>query len=193
MRSNRWVARGTRIAGALATALAVTAGAGAALGQVEPEMPGPGPRPWATPEAEVTPAPEAVPADSCPEVVRGVEVSTQPVKSGVAVEFTSPRREHVTELRLQLREIAATLEHQSKLASVQAEREGHANDTDLPAVDIAVREVRAGARLTVRAERVDDIKALRDLARAFEVAWKDSDCVRGSATSSKTPAPGPRV
>lgn len=134
----------------------------------------------ASPGAGATPAriiPHEVPQEaprSCPEVMQGVSLVIRPATGGVSLEFTSPRRRQVAELREQLRDAALVIARHSK-SPIQLAA-ATAGQSRLPALDISVSDISAGARVVVRAQRARDLPELLELARTFEVMWTRSDC-----------------
>ncbi|HWO24159.1 MAG TPA: hypothetical protein VNO30_35695 [Kofleriaceae bacterium] len=129
------------------------------------------------------PAPTATPGDAdtlieaarrCPEAMRGVALVSRPISGGVALEFTSPRRRQVPELREQLREAALAVQTYSKAPLRGALLSP--GQVPIPPLDISVDDVGAGARVSVRAQRARDLPELRDLARTLQRFWSRSDC-----------------
>ena len=51
------------------------------------------------------------------------------------------------------------------------------DEVEFPPVDVNVKDIGAGARVTVRAARLRDIPAIRELAFGFAEFWKTSACV----------------
>src|SRR5690606_9917555 len=109
-----------------ATTATVVALAGTSLGQPrpmqkdpvtpqqEPAMPQQQPTPQQDP-AMPQQQPQTDPAAECPEFLRGVDLSIQDVKRGVAFKFTTPRKENVKELRQLLTDAADVIEEHSKM------------------------------------------------------------------------------
>ena len=121
----------------------------------------------------------------CSEIVRGVTISTRNIQSGVELDFKTPRLEDLVELRLQLRQAAAIVEYHSKMWGLAAQQEpAFESPAPIPPVDISVKDSGAGARVSVRAERAQDIAALRELVQGFEEFWEQSECVKGTGPSA---------
>ena len=123
------------------------------------------------PEAEEAPR-------QCPEALRGVSLALRPIPGGVALEFTSPRRLQVPELREQLREAAFAIEQYSR-AQVRVARAADRSEAEpptIPPLDVSVTDVGAGARVLIRPQRARDLPELVALARTFELLWSRTDC-----------------
>jgi hypothetical protein len=99
-------------------------------------------------------------------------VSVSNVPDGVAIEFKNPNRDQVKDMRDQLRQVAIMLEQRS----TQLQTTSFDEPVDFPPVDLAVRDIVLGARVTVRAGRFRDIPAIRNLAFGFARYWKQSPC-----------------
>ena len=122
--------------------------------------------------------PQTAPAEECPEFLRGVDLSLQDVKRGVAFKFTTPKQENVKELRQLLTDAADVIEEHSKMTDEQRAMTDPAA-AQIPPLDIAVKNVGSGARVTIRAQRAEDVEPLREQARNFEEFWETSECVQG--------------
>jgi hypothetical protein len=151
-----------------AACIAVAAGALAAppaAGRVGPR------RIINVPQAEEAPR-------QCPEALRGVSLALRPIPGGVALEFTSPRRLQVPELREQLREAAFAIGQYSRaqLRVVRATDGDAAEAPSIPPLEISVTDVGAGARVLIRPQRARDLPELVGLARTFELLWSRTDC-----------------
>lgn len=110
----------------------------------------------------------------CPLVFIGVKVTTADVRDGVSIEFRNPNGANVEEMRAQLREVAQLLEdHGTQVQTTGADDE----EVDFPPVDISVKNIARGARVTVRAARYRDIPVLRELAYGFAEFWETSPCI----------------
>lgn len=110
----------------------------------------------------------------CPEALRGVELARRPFAGGVVLSFTSARLQQVPELREQLRQAALVIEMYSKVPNLGLEvapEQGR-----IPALEISVNDVDAGARVVIRTQRARDLPELLELARALELLWSRSDC-----------------
>ena len=116
----------------------------------------------------------------CPDAVRGVDMARETVRGGVAFKFTTSNRLQLPSLRALLREAATMIEHHSKLAALHPEQMPvHGGVPSFPVVDIDVKDIATGARITVHAENTDELPALRELGTAFEEFWDKNACVRG--------------
>lgn len=112
--------------------------------------------------------------DECPIAFQGAKVSAAKLRQGVSLEFRNPNRAHVPLMRAQLREIAELIEQQA----TQTQTTGAEDEVvEFPPVDITVKDIVLGARVTVRAARASDVPALRELAFGFAEFWKTSPCV----------------
>ena len=109
----------------------------------------------------------------CPTAFQGALVVAAKVRQGVQLEFRNPNRSQVKDMRLQLREVAEMIEQQGTLQQTVSDDD----EVDFPPVDLAVKDIALGARVTVRAARMRDIPALRELAFGFAEFWKTSSCV----------------
>jgi hypothetical protein len=114
----------------------------------------------------------------CPEALRGVSLELRPIRGGVALEFTSPRRLQVPGLREQLREAALVIEQYSRaqLRVARAADTAEAEPPSIPPLEISVTDVGAGARVLLRPQRARDLPELIELARTFELLWSRTDC-----------------
>lgn len=129
-------------------------------------------------------APTAQPDDNeCPEVMRGVKLSTSRSERGVTFEFTTPRSENVGDLQLLLREAGKAVEEHSHEPRAAMTRDG-AESAGIPPVKISVKDVRAGAKVTVRADNARDVDEVRQQAASFQELWDNSDCVDKPETVS---------
>src|SRR5688572_27328473 len=59
--------------------------------------------------------------DECPEPLRGVRLSLEPVGGGVAFKFTTADKSELDDLRVLLREAATLIEYHTKLAALHPE------------------------------------------------------------------------
>lgn len=100
------------------------------------------------------------------------------MKRGVAFKFTTPKKENVKELRELLTDAADVIEEHSKMTEEQRAVTDPAA-AQIPPLDISVKNVGSGARVTIRAQRAEDIEPLREQARNFEEFWETSECVQG--------------
>lgn len=132
----------------------------------------------------MTPAAADV-AYECPPVMRGVSLVLKSVDGGVTIDFTSRRGDQARELRRQLRDAAVVIELHSKAPKDEPVA------VTIPPIDISVDDVGAGARVTIRPERAQDIGELRELAQAFEAIWLRANC--GAPPSKLKPIPTVRA
>src|SRR5512143_2428163 len=105
--------------------------------------------------------------DDCPEAFRGAAVKTAVIDDGVALTFTTAAA-RMALLRDQLREVAMMLEQKG----TETQTASYDEDVEFPPVDLDVKDVDGGARVTVRASRPRDIPELRELAKSFEAFWQ---------------------
>lgn len=119
--------------------------------------------------------------DECPDAFRGAAVKTAPIDDGVTLTFTTAAA-RLELMRSQLREIAMMLEQKG----TETQTASYDEDVEFPPVDLDVKDVDGGARVSVRASRPRDIPELRELAKSFEVYWQTSAC-RGDEVA-KAPA-----
>ena len=145
--------------------------------------------------AQPPPSPQVIPQEEaepeCPQVLRGARLTTESIDRGVAFSFTTPRKELVAELRTQLREVAKLLEEHSKELTSQVANDPHA--VRIPPVDVAVRDVGSGVRITIRAEEEGDVGELRQHAQGFQQFWQASDCVTEPSAGTPAQLPGQRT
>ncbi len=126
--------------------------------------------------------------EECPPAVRGVQLSLTPITSGVRFDFTTARKDQVSDLRDLLREAAATMEYHSKLVALHPDLVT-AEDEVIPPVDIEVADLPTGVQVTIRAENPTDGKQVVAHARKLEQAWDTNDCVRSAAAAQRTALP----
>lgn len=163
--------------------LVVVALAGTSVAQPRP-MPQQEP---VTPQQEPA-TPQAEETAECPEFLRDVDLSIKDVKSGVTFQFTTPRKENVKELRELLTDAADVIEEHSNMSDQQRAMTDPAAP-EIPPLDISVKNVNSGARVTIRAERSQDIEPLREQARNFEEFWDSSECVQGPTATMPSVEP----
>jgi hypothetical protein len=108
----------------------------------------------------------------CPVAFQGATVKAHKMPGGVRLEFRNGNRGIVDDMREQLRAIAEMIEQHGTAQQTTSEQD----EVDFPPVDIDVKDIVLGARVTVRATRLRDIPALRELAFGFEEFWKSSPC-----------------
>lgn len=110
--------------------------------------------------------------EECPLAFQGARVSAVKTTEGVALEFKNTNRAQLPLMRAQLREVADLIEERSTLTQTASVDEA----VEFPPVDMAVKDIAHGARVTVRAARLRDIPALREIAFGFAEFWQRSPC-----------------
>jgi hypothetical protein len=115
----------------------------------------------------------------CPMAFQGARVAAMKTREGVALEFKNANDTQLPQMRAQLREVAVMIEQRSTLTQTASIDD----EVEFPPVDLGVQNIAQGARVTVRAARLRDIPALRELAFGFAEFWKTSPC---SATLTAT-------
>ncbi|MGE0547010.1 MAG: hypothetical protein AB7O24_13075 [Kofleriaceae bacterium] len=113
---------------------------------------------------------------TCPRALLGAELSLAPATDGVSLEFTSPRRAHVKELRRLVRNMAAAVQGQLDQLTMSTDVMPPAHAA-VPQMTISIADVGSGARVTVRAVRNEDVRVIRRLALEFDQFWAQFDCV----------------
>jgi hypothetical protein len=108
----------------------------------------------------------------CPPSFQGAVVRANAVPGGVALEFRNGNKESVNPMRDQLRGIARMIEQHG----TERQTASDTDEVDFPPVDITVKDIVLGARVTVRATRLGDLEAIRELAYGFVEYWKTSPC-----------------
>lgn len=111
--------------------------------------------------------------EECPLAFQGARVSAVKTDEGVALVFKNSNRTQLPLMRAQLREVADMIEQRSTLTQTASADE----PVEFPPVDMAVRDISQGARVTVRAARFRDIPVLREIAFGFAEFWKRSPCM----------------
>jgi hypothetical protein len=117
-------------------------------------------------------AQEPPPVEECPEAFRGATVRAAKVPGGVRLEFRNGDKVRLVEMRQQLREISEMIEQHGTQQQTSSEQD----EVEFPPVDIDVKDIVLGARVTVRASRLRDLPAIRELAFGFAEFWKTSAC-----------------
>jgi hypothetical protein len=110
--------------------------------------------------------------DECPMAFQGARVVAVKTPEGVALEFKNSDATQVPMMRAQLREVAVMIEQRGTLTQTTSAED----EVEFPPVDMGVKDIALGARVTVRAARLRDIPALRELAFGFAEFWKRSPC-----------------
>lgn len=113
--------------------------------------------------------------EECPQAFRGARVSAENSPGGVRLEFRNGNRKSVELMREQLREIAEMLERHG----TERQTSGEDDEVEFPPVDIDVKDIALGARVTVRVSRLRDLTAVREMASGFAEYWKGSVCGEG--------------
>jgi hypothetical protein len=117
-------------------------------------------------------ADDEVEEQECPLAFQGARVLAVKTPEGVALEFKNSNTTQLPMMRAQLRELAVMIEQRSTLTQTSSVDD----EVDFPPVDLGVRNIAQGARVTVRAARLRDIPALRELAFGFAEFWERSPC-----------------
>jgi hypothetical protein len=118
-------------------------------------------------------APVHADESECPAPFQGVKVSAADIPDGVSLDFQNPNRAHVRQMRVQLREVAEMLEQHGTQVQTTGTDDEH---VEFPPVDLDVKNITAGARVTVRAARLRDVPVIRELAFGFAEFWGESPC-----------------
>ncbi len=123
--------------------------------------------------------------EECPPAFKGATVTPLPASGGAQLEFRTGHRENVEDLRIQLRAVGEMIEQHG----TEKQTTSDAEVVQFPPVDIDVKDITLGARVTVRASRLRDRGVVRDLAYGFAEFWKTSACVEQlvSARESREP------
>lgn len=122
--------------------------------------------------------------DECPAAFRGASVTAESMPGGVRLEFRNGNRANVSDMRDQLRAVAEMIEQHG----TEKQTSGEEEEVEFPPVDLEVKDIVLGARVTVRASRLRDIPALREMAFGFAEFWKTSACVE-TLVSKREPKP----
>lgn len=105
----------------------------------------------------------------CPDLMRGVNMTTVNVPKGIAMQFTTdPNR--VDKLRTQVGQLAQLVADYSHASSAEAQ---------IPPLDISTSNIDGGLRVVVRSERTQHVSQLRQKATALERAWEET-CGKGA-------------
>jgi hypothetical protein len=118
-------------------------------------------------------APAHADESECPAAFQGVQVSAAELRDGVSIDFRNPNRAHVRQMRVQLREVAEMLEQHGTQLQTTGDEDEH---VEFPPVDLDVKNITTGARVTVRAARLRDVPVIRELAFGFAEFWGESPC-----------------
>lgn len=110
--------------------------------------------------------------EECPAAFQGATVKAEKMPGGVRLEFRNGNRAIVDDMREQLRAIGEMIEEHG----TQTQTASEDDEVEFPPVDIDVKDIVLGARVTVRASRLRDLPALRELAFGFAEFWKTSPC-----------------
>jgi hypothetical protein len=118
----------------------------------------------------------------CPTEVRGVRITSMPMRDGIAFKFTVAKPKQLPGLRSLLREAAAIIEHRTRVAALHPEvmpmSDGEGGVT---ALDISVKNTPNGAMVTVRPEDRVFVAQMQRNAHEFELFWSSHECVSVSA------------
>ncbi len=112
-------------------------------------------------------------SEDCPAAFKGAKVTATKTPGGVRLEFRNGNRATVQDMRDQLRAVGEMIEEHGTQVQTASDDEA----VEFPPVDVEVKDIVLGARVTVRASRLGDIPALRELAFGFAEHWKTSACV----------------
>jgi hypothetical protein len=112
----------------------------------------------------------------CPEFIRGAQLRLSDAPQGTSFTITTPRPQHVNELRVALHQAAMFLERRASTIVTSDDP-----SAQIPPLVVAVRPVDAGIQVTVRARKTSDVGLLRRQARMLEVMWKNSSCINGES------------
>lgn len=115
---------------------------------------------------------EAPPMEECPLAFRGANVRVEKVPGGVKLEFRNGNKGFVEQMREQLRSIGEMVEQHG----TERQTSGDDEEVEFPPVDVEVKDIVLGARVTVRASRLSDLPKIRDIAFGFAEFWKTSPC-----------------
>lgn len=131
----------------------------------------------------------AQPTTDCPEFVKGAKLTVANVDKGVELTITTTTKANIPELRKMLHVAADTIAQGSEdqLAPGGASETDSATPPDkLPPVDVAVKDIANGARVTVKAKQSSDVAQIRELAGDLDSFWKSSTCVNSKPTMGTT-------
>ena len=118
----------------------------------------------------------------CPDAFRGAAISSSQIRDGVSLTFqTDAGKVHL--MREQLRELAMMIEQKG----TEVQTASYEEEVEFPPLDIDVKDIGGGAKVSVRASRPRDLPELRELASSFQRYWDSSTC-HGNEIA-KTPAP----
>jgi hypothetical protein len=110
--------------------------------------------------------------EECPPAFKGAKVTARLHPSGARLEFRSGNRATMALMRYQLREVATMLEEKGTKRQTVSDTE----EVEFPPVDIEVKNITAGALVTVRVTRLQDLTPIRELAFGFAEYWNSSMC-----------------
>jgi hypothetical protein len=117
--------------------------------------------------------PQPEPDVECPDFVRGAKLSMRNIDGGVEIKITTPWTTHLQPLRDLLHQLAVVVEdHTHAVRLVQEEGE-------IPPIDIVVKDVDAGALITVKADNAKHIPLVREQAKMLDEFWQSSECING--------------
>ena len=117
----------------------------------------------------------------CPTEVKGVRISAMPIRDGVAFKFSVAKATQLPGLRALLREAAAIIEHQTRVAALHPEMMPLADgEGAVTALDISVKDTPSGAMVTVRPDDKVFVSTMQRNAHQFEKFWSAHECVSTS-------------
>jgi hypothetical protein len=121
--------------------------------------------------------------DECPSSIRGVELKLAKARGGVVLEFRAPSTLQVADLRTLIGEAGAYVEFVTKVAALRSEQVLAYDGTPVPPVDVSVKSIPTGARVTVRADRPQDTTAVIEQAKTLKRYWDENPCMAGGTSS----------
>jgi len=122
----------------------------------------------------------------CPDAFRGAAISSAQIHDGISLTFQTDATK-VELMREQLRELAMMIEQKG----TEVQTASYDEDVEFPSLDIDVKDIGGGAKVSVRASRPRDIPELRELATSFERYWEASSC-KGDEVAKTPPKPDAR-
>lgn len=126
-----------------------------------------------TSAAQTPPTQEPEATETCPEFLKGAQLSVSDIDGGVAFEVTARTATDAIPLRAMLRELAAIVERHTQVATTSND----AATFEIPPIDIGVMDIASGARVSVTAERASDVPLVRAQAQQVQQAFRGSACI----------------
>jgi hypothetical protein len=120
--------------------------------------------------------------EECPSSIRGVQLKVAKARGGVVLEFSAPNSLQVSDLRELIGEAGAYVEFVTKVAALHSEQVLAYDGTPVPPVDVSVKSIPTGARVTVRADRPQDSTAVLEQANTLKRYWDQNPCMSGSSS-----------